>query len=260
MDDDLEPITAESVEMRLTLPKGNRQMRLSALAYRWLREAKGLASDDPLKVIVAQVKNSDRLAIVVSDDGLVVDPGNYYCSGVGLRKLLGHPKERVDIALEPNNEKGRLEGILPASIPSQAGGAPAAAALASKAARSEPRKGADESGPPAHHDVSPAVRTAAETPARVGADIGNGPGSAGVPGSGTSVPGQAGASREREASADAGHTPPAGRGGTDDASAPVSHDLDPEDVNAIDAILAEDDAENDEVNPEWLAALHGEHG
>jgi hypothetical protein len=295
MDDDLEPISAEPVEMRLTLPRGNRQMRLSALAYRWLREAKGLAPDEPLKIIAAQVKGAQRLAIVVSDDGLVVDPGNYYCSGVGLRRLLGNPRERVDIALEPNAEKGRLEGVLPdpntVTIPNQAGGAPADAKPSKPIAGSEPRKGADDQVAP-RPTSEPKKNKAAELRAETEKAAERVATLARCPQCGTEAPQQGTLYNYNTQpptvtalvfSCPNGHRFETRQPGAnvvvdeDDsdqavtlgpASEPPKRLIDEpdsdhpglpaEDVNAIDVILAEDDADTDEVNPEWLAALHGE--
>lgn len=159
MDDDLEPITAIPAltrgAMTLSLPAGSRQMRLTVAAYRWLREAHGLADDVPLKVNVGVNKATKFLAVVYDPkDGLVVDAGNYYASGALVRGYFGNPKERTDIPLTPNVEKKRLDGGEPVTLPSQAEGVPARrSARASHAGAeqlpSSERPNADASGPSA---------------------------------------------------------------------------------------------------------------
>lgn len=301
MDDDLEPIDAAPVEMTLTLPKGNRQMRLSALAYRWLREAHGLDAEAKLSITLAAIKGREgRYAIVYDADGLVVDPSNYYASGVALRRLLDHPKEMVRIPVTGNAERGRLEfDLASATIPAQAGGAPAAARPTRSG--SEPRQGAVDQvaprpSPPAKKESKAAsLRAETEKAAERRATVSH------CPQCGDEAPQQGtlydynvqppqptalvfscpnGHRFERPASppvltdgpsgdgmvpAD-GETAAAGaevsgaQGGGPAGPPPHASELSDEDVNAIDAILAEDavdDAEN-EVNPEWLAALHGE--
>lgn len=318
MDDDLEPIDAAPVEMTLTLPKGNRQMRLSALAYRWLREAHGLDAEAKLSITLAAIKGREgRYAIVYDADGLVVDPSNYYASGVALRRLLDHPKEMVRIPVTGNAERGRLEfDLASATIPAQAGGVPADPKPSQSRAGSEPRQGAVDqvalrpsiplaSGVKAErealsHRPSPPLkkesraallRAETEKAAERRATL------APCPQCGAEAPQQgtlydynvqppqptalvfscpSGHRFERPASppvltdgpsGDGMASPdtsaaevPGAQGGGPAGPPPHASDLSDEDVNAIDAILAEDavdDAEN-EVNPEWLAALHGE--
>lgn len=320
MDDDLEPIAAAPVEMTLTLPKGNRQMRLSALAYRWLREAHGLDAEAKLSITLAAIKGREgHYAIVYDADGLVVDPSNYYASGVALRRLLDHPKEMVRIPVTGNAERGRLEfDLASASLPSQAGGAPAAARPTRSG--SEPRQGAADQvaprpSPPAAQEgagsegpapsaakkesKTASLRAETEKAAERRATV------APCPQCGAEAPQQGtlydynvqppqptalvfscpnGHRFERPASPPVLTDDPSGdgmadrnatssgpgpegvaevsgaQGGGPAGPPPHASDLSDEDVNAIDAILAEDaadDAEN-EVNPEWLAALHGE--
>lgn len=334
MDDDLVPITAEPADMTLTLPKGNRQMRLSALAFRWLREARGLSAEDRLSITLAGIKGTrSRYAVVYDPDGLVVDPGNYYCSGVALRRLLDHPKEMVRIPLVGNAEKMRLEfDLKAATIQPQAGGAPAAER---KPSGSEPRKGADDQVAPRpnkaaalREETAKAAERQATTatcprcqaeaaqqgtltdytvkPPRVSALVfscpnghrfettpdGQKPISVGAvaspidpTGDGMAVSAASerigvapeGVALAEVSSAQGGGvaTPPPHAdppveyvdrpdpGAEASADYPASAEasgLPPEDTNVIDTILdadAADDAEN-EVDPEWLAALHGE--